>query len=107
MPLMPRSVYWPLRHMSPSPAAAAGQGHRIGPPHDADNAIAHGEAAAGRRRDHLPVGFMAGPQAAGAGRRFAVSAADDFTIGAADAECEAADQERAMRLQWLWNVVKL
>ena len=50
---------------------------------------------------------MAQHQTFGAGRRFAKGAGDDFPIGAADAERERADQHRAMRLRWLWNVFEL
>ena len=78
-------------------AGGAGRaGHRIGPPHDADDVVAGGEAAAGRRLDHLAVGFMAEHQPLAAGRRLAVGAGDDFAVGAADAERQRAHQHRAI-----------
>ena len=43
----------------PFAGGAGGAGHRVGPPHDADDVVAGGEAAAGRRRDRPRRGFMA------------------------------------------------
>ena len=91
----------------PFAGGAGWAGHRIGPPHDADDAVADGKAAAGRRRDHLAIGFMTEHQPLAVRRRFAVSAGDDFPIGAADAERQGANQDRAMRLRRLWDVFKL
>ena len=94
-PLMPCSVYWPLRHMSHSPTAQAGQGTGSRLAHDADDVIAGLEAAIRRRLAHAAERLVAEDQplrARAAPRRIA---GDDLAIGAADAERERIDQDRA------------
>ena len=65
----------------PLTGRAGDTGHRIGPPHDADDVVARREAVAGRGGDHFAVGFVAEHQPAAAGRCFTVFAADDLAVG--------------------------
>ena len=94
-PLMPCSVYWPLRHMSHSPAAQAGQGTGSGCRTMPTTMVAGREAAVRRRFAHAAERLVAEDQPLVAGRRFAVVARDDLAVGAADAERERLDQDRA------------
>ena len=96
-PLMPCSVYCPLRHMSQLPAAQAGQGTGSRWRTMPTIVIAASQTAVGRRFAHAAERLVAEDQPLVAVRRLAVLARDDFAIGAADAERDRLDQDRALR----------
>ena len=66
-----------------------------------------GKAATGRRRDHLAIRLVAEHQPLAAGGRFAIGAGDDFAVCAADAERQRANENRALRVRWLRDVIEL
>ena len=83
---------------------AGGARHRIGPAHDADDAIAGAKSAVGRRLAHFTQRLVADHQPLLAGRRPAVGPRYDFTVGAADAQRQAAHQHGAVGARRLGDV---
>ena len=80
----------------PLPRRARTARDRVGSAHDPDDEVAGGEAAAGRRLGDAAQRLVAEHQPLGAGRRLAVVAAHDLGVGAADAERDAVDEQRAL-----------
>src|SRR3954465_9498261 len=99
---MPRSVYWPLRHMSHSPTAQAGHGTGSGrrtmptirSPFARPLPPPRPPPPPARPPSAPPERLGAEPQALLSGWGVAVFARDDFTIGATDAERDGAHQHR-------------
>ena len=104
--LMPRSVYWPLRHMSHSPTAQFGHGTGIGPADDADHEITRLEPAVRPRIHHAAERFVAQHEAPLAARRPTVLAFRDLGVGAADADGDGFDQHRPVARVGLRHLIQ-
>ena len=104
--LMPRSVYWPLRHMSHSPAAQSahgtGSGRRTMP-----TTRSPGAKPLPAAPQHAAERFVAEDQPLAPGRRPAVVAGDDLAVGAADADRQRLDQQRPAVRRGLGPFVEL
>ena len=68
--------------------------------------VAARETAIGRRFAHAAEQLVAEDQPRFVAGRLAVVARDDLAIGAADAERDRLDQQRAFRCRWLGNVAQ-
>src|SRR6185312_14404391 len=68
--------------------------HRVLAPHDANDMVTLGEAAAVRRFQHAAERFVAEDQPVATGRRPAVGAGDDLAVGSTHAERQRLDQQR-------------
>ena len=80
----------------PLAGGTRGARHRIGPTHDPDDQIAGCEARSGRRLEHLAETLVADDQPFLTGRRRAVGALRDLTVGPADTQRHAPHQQSAI-----------
>ena len=94
----------PVAAHVPFAVGAGRAGDRIGLAHDADDMIARREAAIRRRFAHAAERLVAEDQPRVTLGRFAVMAGDDLVIGAADAERNRFDQQRAVSARRFGNV---
>ena len=103
---MPRSVYWPLRHMSHSPDAQAGQGTGSGRRTMPTTRSPGAKPLDGGASITSPNDSWPSTRRSFAGRRVAVVARDDLAVGAAHAERQRAHQDRAVVERRLGDVVE-
>ena len=94
--LMPRSVYWPLRHMSHSPTAQLGR--EPGPGRRTMPTTRSPVLSAGLRTrvEHAAEGLVAEHEALLPGWGPAVFSLDDLDVGPADADGDRFDEHRAV-----------
>ncbi len=94
---MPRSVYWPLRHMSHSPTAQFGQG-RIGPAHDPNDKVPFFSPLGPGSMTRGPSDSWPSVSRCFAGRRPTVLPFGNLDVGAADANGHCLDEHGAVRM---------
>ena len=94
--LMPRSVYWPLRHMSHSPTAQLGQGTGSGRRTMPTTRSPFLSAPVGPGIDDAAEGFVPEHETRLARRRPAVLALDDLDVGPAHADGDGFHEHRAL-----------
>ena len=104
--LMPRSVYWPLRHMSHSPTAQLGHGMGSGRRTMPTTRSPSLQPAARARIQHTAEGFVAQYEARLAGRRPAVLPLHDLDVGPADADGDGFDKYRALACVGLGDILQ-
>ena len=104
--LIPRSVYWPLRHMSHSPTAQLGQGTGSGRRTIPTTRSPFLSPPARSRVHHAPERFVAEDEARLAGRSPAVLPLDDLDVGPADADGDGLHEDRPLRRARFRNLLQ-
>ena len=102
--LIPRSVYWPLRHMSHSPTAQLGQGTGSGRRTIPTTRSPFLNELLSTWINDAAEGFMSQHQARLSRRRPAVFPLDDLDVRPADADGYRFDQDRALTQIGLRNI---